>query len=48
MQKGIITTLIHLRHPTCQKNFVTYLPKVGVASLDDYFDENIVLNESKK
>ena len=49
MQKGIIITLIHLRHPNMAKKiFVTYLQKVGVASLEDDFAKSIVLNESKK
>ena len=49
MQKGIIITLIHLRHPNmAKKNFVNYLQKVGVASLADDFAKNIVLNKSKK
>ena len=49
MQKGIINTLIHLRHPNMAKKiFVTYLQKVGIASLEVYFAKNIFLNESKK
>ena len=49
MMKDIIITLIHLRHPNMAKNFfVNYLQKVGVASLEDDFGENIFLNESKK
>ena len=49
MQKGIIITLIHLRHPNMAKKFfVTYLQKVGVALLEDDFAKNIFLNESKK
>ena len=49
MQKGIFITLIHLTHPNMPKKiFVTYLQKVGVASLADDFAKNIFLNESKK
>ena len=49
MQKGIIITLIHLIYPNMSKKiFVNYLQKVGVASLEDDFAKNIVLNESKK
>ena len=49
MQKGIIITLIHLRRPNmAKKNFLTYLQKVGVASLADDFGENNVFNESKR
>ena len=49
MQKGIIIILIHLRQPNMAKKiFVTYLQKVGVASLADDFAKNIFLNESKK
>ena len=49
MQKGIIITLIQLRHPNMAiKIFVNYLQKVGVASLADDFGENILFNEFKK
>ena len=49
MEKGIIITLIHLRHPNVPKKiFVNYLQKVGVASLADDFEKSIFLNESKK
>ena len=49
MQNGIIISLIHMRHPNMATEFfVTYLQKVGVASLADDFSENIVLNEPKK